>query len=97
MPEILFSIRWPDGSEESCYSPSTAIGRHLEAGQAYPVAEFVERARAGLNEASDRVAAKYGFACSSAMDQLARIESAAASQTSDGHVTCLSLSQKDLP
>lgn len=92
MPEVRFKIRWPDGTEESCYSPSTAIQRHLSAGQTYPIKEFLERARAGLNEASDRVAAKFGFACSSAMDQLAHIEATAQNQPSDGHVTCLSLS-----
>ncbi|WP_142781737.1 MSMEG_0570 family nitrogen starvation response protein [Agrobacterium sp. T29] len=92
MPEVRFTIRWPDGNEESCYSPSTAIQRHLNAGQTYPLSEFLERARAGLNEASDRVAAKFGFTCSSAMDQLARLEAAAQSQPSDGQVTCLSLS-----
>ncbi len=92
MPEVRFTIRWPDGAEESCYSPSTAIHRHLDAGQTYPLAEFLERARAGLNEASDRVAAKYGFACSSAMDQLARIEAEAQNQPIDGQVICLSLS-----
>lgn len=92
MPEVRFTIRWPDGSEESCYSPSTAILRHLDAGCVYPLAEFLERARAGLNEASDRVAAKYGFACSSALDQLGRIETVAASQRTDGQVTCIALS-----
>jgi len=91
MPEVRFTIRWPDGSEESCYSPSTAIKRHLDAGHAYPLAEFLERTRSGLNEASDRVTAKFGFTCSSAMDQLARIEAVALSQPSDGQVICLSL------
>jgi uncharacterized repeat protein (TIGR04042 family) len=37
----------------------------------------VARSRTALNIASERVRAKYGFACSSAMDQLARIEAAA--------------------
>ncbi|MNE64446.1 hypothetical protein D3C80_1598590 [compost metagenome] len=92
MPEVRFTIRWPDGTEESCYSPSTVIGNHLSAGQTYPLPEFLERARTGLNQASDRVAAKFGFSCSSAMDQLARIETAAKTQPSDGQVTCLSLS-----
>ncbi|WP_107677908.1 MSMEG_0570 family nitrogen starvation response protein [Agrobacterium sp. LAD9] len=92
MPEVRFTIRWPDGAEESCYSPSTAIRRHFEAGQTYSLPDFLERARAGLNEASDRVTAKFGFTCSSAMDQLARIEATARSQPSDGQVACLSLS-----
>ncbi|MTH78482.1 MSMEG_0570 family nitrogen starvation response protein [Paracoccus aestuariivivens] len=92
MPEVRFTIRWPDGVEESCYSPSTAIHAHLQAGTTYPLGEFLQRARTGLNEASDRVAAKYGFACSAAMDQLARIEHRAASLHRDGKVTCLSMS-----
>ncbi|NTI78435.1 MSMEG_0570 family nitrogen starvation response protein [Rhizobium rhizogenes] len=91
MPEVRFTIRWPDGQEENCYSPSTAIHRHLEAGQTYEISDFLGRARAGLAEASARVVAKYGFACSSALDQLASIETTAASQPADGQVICLSM------
>ncbi|MBO0662874.1 MSMEG_0570 family nitrogen starvation response protein [Jiella sp. MQZ9-1] len=74
MPEVHFTLRWPDGTEERCYSPSTAIKRQFDVGETYALAEFLARARAGLTEASDRVAAKYGFACTAAMGQLARIE-----------------------
>ncbi|TFF25093.1 MSMEG_0570 family nitrogen starvation response protein [Jiella endophytica] len=77
MPEVHFTIRWPDGGEERCYSPSTAIKAFVEAGQTYPLDDFLARARAGLNAASDRVAAKYGFACTSAMAELAHIETRA--------------------
>lgn len=92
MPEVIFHIRWPDGTEERCYSPSTIIGQHLQAGQSYPLADFVARARAGLTQASDRVQAKYGFACSSAMDQLARIEATARRfEPEDATVLCQSL------
>lgn len=92
MPEVIFHIRWPDGTEERCYSPSTIIAQHLSAGRAYPLGDFVARARAGLTAASDRVAAKYGFACVNAMDQLSRIESTARLHTSDdASVFCLSL------
>jgi uncharacterized repeat protein (TIGR04042 family) len=92
MPEVIFHIRWPDGHEERCYSPSTIIRQHLAAGHSYPLAEFVARARAGLNAASDRVAATYGHPCSRAMGQLARIEETAARMTPlDAPVTCLSL------
>jgi uncharacterized repeat protein (TIGR04042 family) len=69
-----FRIRWPDGDEANCYSPSLVIGDFFEPGQAYPLADFVERSRQALNIASDRVREKYGFACSAAMDQLAQIE-----------------------
>lgn len=92
MPEVRFTIRWPDGSEEDCYSPSTVIHQHLSAGASYPLPEFLTRARAALTEASDRVAARYGFACSAAMGQLAQIETRAATQPPSGEVACLRLS-----
>jgi uncharacterized repeat protein (TIGR04042 family) len=77
MPEMRFVIRWPDGLAETCYSPSLVIKDFLSPGKTYPLADFVARSRTALNIASERVKAKYGFACSSAMDQLVRIESAA--------------------
>ncbi|MBP0615673.1 MSMEG_0570 family nitrogen starvation response protein [Jiella mangrovi] len=77
MPEVHFTIRWPDGEEERCYSPSTAIKRYVAPGETYPLGEFLTRARDGLNAASERVAAKYGFACTSAMAELAHIEARA--------------------
>jgi uncharacterized repeat protein (TIGR04042 family) len=78
MPEMHFLIRWPDGSEMRCYSPSLVVREHIEVGHSYPVAEFVARSRTMLGIGSDRVRAKYGYACSSAMDQLAVIEECAA-------------------
>jgi uncharacterized repeat protein (TIGR04042 family) len=74
---MRFSIRWPDGSRESCYSPSLVIKDYFAPGETYLLDDFVARSRTALNIASERVRAKYGFACSSAMDQLARIEAAA--------------------
>lgn len=77
MPEMMFNIRWPDGSTERCYSPSLVVKEHMTPGESYPLPDFVERARAALNIASERVRARYGFACSSALHQLARIEATA--------------------
>ncbi len=74
MPEMRFTIRWPDGRTEGCYSPSLIIKDYFAVGADYPVADFLDRSRTALTIASDRVAKKYGFACSSAADQLARIE-----------------------
>jgi uncharacterized repeat protein (TIGR04042 family) len=74
MPEMRFSICWPDGSVESCYSPSLVIKDYFKPGETYTLADFLERSRTALAIASERVAAKYGFACSSAAAQLARIE-----------------------
>ncbi len=78
MPEMLFSVRWPDGTTEQCYSPSLVIKDHLAVGETYSLAEFLQRSRTALEIASDRVREKYGFACSRAMGQLARLEAAAA-------------------
>jgi uncharacterized repeat protein (TIGR04042 family) len=69
-----FDVIWPDGSAESCYSPSLVVAEHFVAGESYPVAEFVARSRTALGIASERVRVKYGFPCSLAMGQLARIE-----------------------
>jgi uncharacterized repeat protein (TIGR04042 family) len=74
MPEMHFRVRWPDGEEENCYSPSLIVRDYLEVGRAYPVGEFVERSRTMLNIASERVKAKFGYYCSAAMDQLGSIE-----------------------
>ncbi|WP_369790511.1 MSMEG_0570 family nitrogen starvation response protein [Rouxiella sp. WC2420] len=73
MPAMHFHVCWPDGSTEACYSPSTVIGEYLTAGEIYSLTEFTRRCSSALNEASQRVEQKYGFACSSAMDQLTRI------------------------
>jgi len=77
MPEMHFLIRWPDGTAETCYSPSLVVKDFLSPGQNYPLADFLERSRTALNIASERVEAKYGWRCSRAMAQLVRIETAA--------------------
>jgi uncharacterized repeat protein (TIGR04042 family) len=77
MPEMTFTIRWPNGATEPCYSPSLVIREHLAVGADYPLAEFLARCRTALGIASDRVAAKYGFPCSRAQSQLQRIEAQA--------------------
>ncbi|MEQ6900974.1 MSMEG_0570 family nitrogen starvation response protein [Nocardioides sp. YIM 152588] len=63
---MTFTVRWPDGRTEDCYSPSLVMHDHLEAGSTYTVAEFTDRSVRALGIASDRVRAKFGFACSSA-------------------------------
>lgn len=93
MPETTFRIRWPDGLEEACYSPSTIVREHLDAGRTYPLAEFLDLARTALRKASDRVRARYGHPCSAAAAQLSRIEATA--RRFDGHpdatVACLAI------
>lgn len=87
MPEMRFHVRWPDGRQEACYSPSLVVKDFLTPGESYAVHDFVEKTRTALNIASERVREKYGFACSSALDQLARIEAAAKRQEPGGQVT----------
>jgi uncharacterized repeat protein (TIGR04042 family) len=77
MPEMRFVIRWPDGRRESCYSPSLVIRDFLREGESYPVPDFLQRSREALQTASARVEAKYGYPCSLALGQLARIEAVA--------------------
>ncbi len=66
MPEMFFTVRWPDGGTMRCYSPSLVIEDYLAAGASYAVSEFVERSTGALAIASDRVERKYGFPCSRA-------------------------------
>ena len=77
MPEINFKIQWPDGHQETCYSPSLVVKKYFEPGETYTVTEFVEKSRESLTIASDRVQAKFGFPCSRALGQLQRIETTA--------------------
>lgn len=74
MPEVRFQVEWPDGSQESCYSPSLIVKDYFSPNQNYTLEEFVTRSREALQIASDRVQAKYGFPCGLAMGQLQSIE-----------------------
>jgi uncharacterized repeat protein (TIGR04042 family) len=89
MPEMHFVVRWPDGGQSRCYSPSLVVREHLEVGQVYPLADFMARSRTMLNIGSERVRAKYGYACSGALDQLAELEERAAAFEAAAPVTIL--------
>ncbi len=84
MPEMRFTVRWPDGRETACYSPSLVVEEHLAVGTRYPLDEFVRASTAALAVASERVAARYGFACSRALAQIEDIRREAARQAPDG-------------
>jgi uncharacterized repeat protein (TIGR04042 family) len=77
MPEIRFQIEWPNGSQETCYSPSLIVKDYFAPDNEYALEDFVERSRTSLKIASDRVLAKYGMPCSLALGQLQRIEATA--------------------
>jgi putative flavoprotein involved in K+ transport len=74
MPEVDFRITWPDGTAQHCVSPSRSIEAVLVTGAKYPVDEFVRRTTQALQIGSDRVRAKYGFACTAAAAQAADIQ-----------------------
>jgi len=83
MPEVSFTIRWPDGTSQLGRSPSRAITELITEGAVYPCREFVRRARDGLDAASDRVRERYGFACTATAEQLDAIQVGAARQSAD--------------
>jgi len=84
MPELHFHVRWPDGREQRCYSPSRTVKDFLAAGESYALDEFVGRSRSALELASERVRRRYGFACTSAAAQLEEIERAASAFAGGG-------------
>lgn len=79
MPVVQFEVVWPDGKTEACYSPSSVIKEHFIEGETYPLQDFLSISETALNAASSRVTERFGFACSSAMDQLSVIKSRCAS------------------
>ncbi|MGF6349604.1 MSMEG_0570 family nitrogen starvation response protein [Variovorax sp. W2I14] len=93
MPVMHFHVRWPDASETRCYSPSSVVQEFFAPGERYALEEFLQRTRQALGMASERVRARYGFACSQAMDQLAEIERIAACFTgiADAEVTVVAV------
>jgi uncharacterized repeat protein (TIGR04042 family) len=86
MPEMNFSLRWPDHSETKHYSPSLVIEDFFSAGESYQLPDFLRRAQDALTIASDRVEQKYGFPCSRARASLADIEQRAGNFAADKSV-----------
>jgi len=78
VPELHFTVRWPDGSLERCYSPSRSVRTYLTPGQSYPLSDFLRRTTSALELAGERVRRRHGFACTSAAQQLESIERNAA-------------------
>ncbi|PTL58206.1 MSMEG_0570 family nitrogen starvation response protein [Paraconexibacter algicola] len=98
MPTVDFTLRWPDGRQQRCTSPSTVIHEHFVDGQEMPVPELVARMRVAMHAASERVRARYGFACTGAAEQLEQIESVAARYGGDaGPVTVVAVGKPAVP
>lgn len=95
MPEMRFLVRWPDGREQSCYSPSLVMHDYLDIGTEYTVEQFVKLTSQALTVASDRVLEKFGMRCTSAAQQMEEIHDVGAGYTS-GPVRVLSMSGAEL-
>ena len=91
MPEMTFTVAWPDGRVQQCSSPSLVMWDHLVVGADYRVTDFVDRTTAGLDEAAERVRARYGFACTSAMTQRDELHAVARTFPRDAVVRVLAM------
>jgi uncharacterized repeat protein (TIGR04042 family) len=91
MPEMTFQVRWPDGVEQQCYSPSLVVHDYLSVGATYDVAEFVARTGRAMAEAGERVRAKYGFACTSAAATAREIQRAAVRYPADAAIRIVAM------
>lgn len=89
---MTFRVRWPDGDIDDCYSPSLVMHDYLTVGNLYRVTDFVELTTAALTQASDRVRAKFGFACTSAAATAAQITTKAGRFAADAQVQVISMS-----
>jgi uncharacterized repeat protein (TIGR04042 family) len=74
MPEVLLDLEWPDGQRSRLYSPSSVMLQHLQPGAELSVAEVREAGLRALAEASERVRARYGFACTRTDEEAARLQ-----------------------
>ena len=92
MPEMTFTVRWPDGRTDECYSPSLVMHDHLTVGSSYTIEDFTVRSTTALDEASERVRKKFGFACSSAAITSEHIVAAAGRYAPNGVVEVVSMS-----
>jgi uncharacterized repeat protein (TIGR04042 family) len=91
MPEMSVTVRWPGGRVEEHYSPSLVMHDYLRPGVTYAIEDFTWRARTALDEAAERVRAKYGFYCTSAAEAASRIEELAAACPPDATVEVLAM------
>lgn len=90
MPEMTFTVAWPDGATQQCYSPSLVMHDFLQIETTYAIDDFMARTTTALQQASERVKARYGMYCTSAAAQLDELR-ATRTNYDDGSVTVLSM------
>jgi uncharacterized repeat protein (TIGR04042 family) len=91
VPEATFTVRWPDGAVEDCYSPSLVVHDHLVPGDRYPVADFERRVVEAMRIASDRVRARYGSPCGRAAATAALVRARCADLPADAAVEVVAI------
>ncbi|WP_166640447.1 MSMEG_0570 family nitrogen starvation response protein [Amycolatopsis sp. SID8362] len=88
---MTMTVRWPDGAVQEHYSPSLVVRDYLAVGGCYTVSDFVDRSTTALAEASERVRAKFGFACTAAAASAERIVQLASSCAPQDTVTVIAM------
>ncbi len=73
MPVTYIDIEWPDQQSDRIYSPSSIIEDYFNPGESISMGQFLTACTEGLEEASERVRQKYGYACTSALAESSRI------------------------
>lgn len=86
MPEVHLQLQWPDGSTSTLYSPSTVVLDHLRPGDELSVAELEQAGVKALREASERVRARYGFACTRTDEEERKLRHHLAGHAADARV-----------
>jgi uncharacterized repeat protein (TIGR04042 family) len=74
MPEVMLELHWPDGEASHFYSPSTVVYEFLKPGETLSIAELEQKGLAALREASERVRARYGFACTRTDEEAGKLQ-----------------------
>jgi uncharacterized repeat protein (TIGR04042 family) len=86
MPEVVLQLHWPDGLDSTLYSPSTVVLDYLPPGKSFSVAEVERLGLQALHEASERVRARYGFACTRTDEEASKLRQQVARYGSDASV-----------
>ena len=89
MPEVRFQLEWPDGQSSTLYSPSTVILDYFKPGDSLLVSELEERGVEALRAASERVRARYGFACTRTDEEESQLRQWVSRYNSDDTVRVL--------
>ncbi|MEB3353442.1 MAG: MSMEG_0570 family nitrogen starvation response protein [Cyanobacteriota bacterium] len=89
MPEVHLQLQWPDGLTTQLYSPSTVILEHLPPGERLSVSALQARGLEGLRQASERVRARYGFACTRTDEEALKLQQTIAAYRAEQMVTIL--------